>query len=132
MDESLRLLHDRVNNARMAVAGGVHRDASAEVQEDIPVLVLNAHPEAAHWRERIGAREAPGDDRLVGGNLGERLRPWHLGDEVRKGRWPRAWLLDHGHFSLLWIGRMRSVYEGVRPAGYLTTVWLCSRRYCCT
>jgi hypothetical protein len=101
MDESLRLLHDRINNARMAVASRVHRDASAEVQEDIPVLILNAHPEAAHWRERIGAREASGDDRLIGGNLGERLRPWHLSDEVRKGCWPRAWLLDHGHFSLL-------------------------------
>ena len=97
--------------------GGVHRDASAEVQEDIPVLIFNTHPEAAHWRERIGAREAPRDDRLIGGNLGERLRPWHLGDEVRKGRWPRAWLLDHGHFSLLlWIRRIRSVYEGVRPS----------------
>ena len=122
MDESLRLLHDRINNARMAVTGGVHRDASAEIEEDIPVLILNAHPEAAHWRERIGAREAPRDDRLVGGNLGERLRPWHLGDEVRKGYWPRAWLLDHGHFSLL---MNRSYAECIRGGTPLVTPPAC-------
>ena len=101
MDESLRLLHDRINNARMAVTGGVHGDACAEVKEDVPILVFNAHPESTDRRKRIGARQAVRDHRLVGGYLGERLRPWHLGDEVREARWPRLGLLNHGHYSLL-------------------------------
>jgi hypothetical protein len=58
MDESLRLLHDRINNARMAVAGGVHGDTCAEVEEDVPILIFNAHPESTDWRKRIGARQA--------------------------------------------------------------------------
>ncbi|MEY3725545.1 MAG: hypothetical protein RI971_122 [Chloroflexota bacterium] len=100
----------------MAVARGVHGDAGTEVEEDIPVLILNPHPESAHWRERIGARKAVRDHCLVGGNLGERLRTWHLSDEVGQGRRPRLWLLDHGHCSLLWIRTIRSVYEGVGPS----------------
>ena len=88
MQEALRLLHDRVHHARVAVAGGVHGDASAEVEEDVAVLVLDAHPETAHRGKRIGTRQASGDNRLIGGYLGECLRTWHLRDQVRQRGWP--------------------------------------------
>lgn len=97
MQESLRLLHDRIDNARVAVAGGVHGDAGAEVEEDVAVLILNAHSETAHWCKRVGAGQASGDDRLVGGYLSKRLWAWHLGDQVRQRGWPGCRLLGDRH-----------------------------------
>ena len=80
MQEALRLLHDRINNARVAVTGGVHGNAGAEVEEDVAVLILNAHAEPAHGGKWISARQASGNDRLIGGYLGECLWTRHLGD----------------------------------------------------
>ena len=80
MQEALRLLHDRINHTRVTVTGGVHGDAGTEVEEDVAVLILNAHPKPAHGGKWIGARQASGDDRLIGGYLGECLWTRHLGD----------------------------------------------------
>ena len=97
MQEALRLLHDRVHHARVTVACGVHGDAGAEVEEDVAVLVLDAHPETAHRSKWIGARQASGDDRLVGGYLSERLWARHLCDQVRQRGWPGCRLLGDRH-----------------------------------
>jgi hypothetical protein len=56
--EALRLLDHCVHYSWMTVTGGVHGDACAEVEEDVPILIFNAHPESTDWRKRIGARQA--------------------------------------------------------------------------
>ena len=56
--ELVGLALDGGDDVRVAVPGGVDRDAGGEVQEHVAVDVLDGAAEAAHGHDRVGAREA--------------------------------------------------------------------------
>ena len=64
MDELGRLLLDRADDPRMAVARRVHRDAGREVEEEVPVGVLDGHALAPDRHDRVGARAGSARSRL--------------------------------------------------------------------
>ena len=84
VDELGRLLLDRADDAGMAVARGVDRDARREVEEQVPVDVLDGHAQPADRHDRVGAREAGRGPRLVELDVRASLRAGDLRDQVRQ------------------------------------------------
>ena len=104
--ELLGLALDGGNHVRVAVPGGVDRDAGGEVQEHVAVDVLDGAAEATHGHDRVGAREAgtrPGVIELdVRAGLGAR----QLGHDVRDRT-----RLERGGHGASWAGTHRNDAE---------------------
>ena len=95
MEELLGLALDRAHDLRMGVAGGCDRDAGGEVEEQVPVDVLEDEPIAARGHDVIGARKAGRrvtrvhrDDRtpLGAGDLGHEIGNGAVAGDPRTGR----------------------------------------------
>src|SRR5260221_14514774 len=88
MDQLRGLLPDCSNDLGMGVAGGVDRNPGSEVEEQVPVNVLDRQAVATNRNDRIGAWQAGRGPGLVERNVGASLRTGQLGDDVRNGPIP--------------------------------------------
>ena len=116
-----RLLLDRLDDPRVAVPRGRHRDPRVEVEEDVAVHVLDDRAGAPARDERIGPRERRRCDLAIPLDPRHRLRARDLG-RLRVTAASRRVRLPHARSS-----RRSSV---VRHSSI--TVRHCSRMYCWT
>ena len=74
MEQLPGLLGDRRHDARVRMAGHVDRDPGAEVEEPVPVDVLDDRPATANGNDRVGPRQRRRRVALVEGDVGAGLR----------------------------------------------------------
>jgi hypothetical protein len=84
VDELRRLTLDRINHARMAMAGGNDRDSGREIQKSVAIDVLDNGAFTVMGDERIAPGVRRRDYSAIALNYSTRPRAWQWRNDARK------------------------------------------------
>ncbi|OGN84948.1 MAG: hypothetical protein A2X23_01630 [Chloroflexi bacterium GWC2_73_18] len=116
VEESLGLLLDGAHHLGVAVTGRGDGDPGGEVEEEVAVDVLDHQAVAAHRHDLVGARQARRGVSRVELEVGARLRPGDLRDEVRHRARPGRAVDGLGHVASCRDGVVGHCMESMQRA----------------
>ena len=85
MEQTFGLLGDGADDLWMRMAGGAHRDAGVQVEEDVAVDILHHRPCSPRRNEPVGSRKGRTGDAGVGLDQLAGPRAGHLRDQAGLG-----------------------------------------------